>query len=142
MTCGKVKLCLCKKERAQRCCVFQPAFGCCPCPKAGQTTKKSTEKRQIWGIPSGSLPAFACQPALRRRQKLKKQVFFVHFQTFFSDFRREIIKKRFKINFKKLKMAEKSSLTSFRVRPAPKSWSKYTTHIILNSFMNAPNALV
>ena len=86
MTCGKVKLCLCKKERAQRCCVFQPAFRCCPYPKAGQTTKKSTEKRQIWGIPSGSLPAFACQPALRRRQKLKKTGVFCSFSDVFQWF--------------------------------------------------------
>ena len=31
-------------------------------------SKKSTEKRQFWGTPSGSRPAFACRPALRSRQ--------------------------------------------------------------------------
>ena len=55
--------------------------------------KKSTEKRLIWGTPSGSQPAFACQLALRSSKIWKKHV---HFQTFFVDFRREINKKGWK----------------------------------------------
>ena len=48
---------------------------------------KSTKKRQIWGTPSES------RPAVRSRQK---HVFFVHFQTFFSNFSREITEKALK----------------------------------------------
>ena len=56
--------------------------------------KKSTEKRQIRGTPSGSRPAFACRPALRSRLYLEKTLlFFVHFRTVFVDFRREITEK-------------------------------------------------
>ena len=54
--------------------------------------KKSTQKSQFRGTPSGSQPAFACRPALKSTQQLKKHVF-VHFQTFFVDFRHEINKK-------------------------------------------------
>ena len=43
--------------------------------------------------------------------------------------------KRFKINKKRLKMAEKSNLTSFQVLQAPESWSKYTTSD-LGSYMS------
>ena len=52
---------------------------------------------------------------------------FCSIQTFFSDFMAEINKKRLK-KTKKLKTAEKSILTSFWVRAAPKSWLKYTTN--------------
>ena len=53
--------------------------------------------------------------------------FFVHFQTFFVDFRREISEKglKWKKNWKRLK---KSISTSFRVHAALESWSKYTTN--------------
>ena len=54
---------------------------------------KSTEKRQFRGTPSGGRPAFACQPALRSRQN---HFYFVHFQTFFVDFSREITEKALK----------------------------------------------
>ena len=86
-----------------------------------------------------------------RTQLLVKLLFsavfnlFRSFQTFFRDFRPEINKPK-KDNFrvptqgvdqllhvdqlykqKRLKTAEKISSTSFWVRAAPKSWSKYTT---------------
>ena len=51
---------------------------------------------------------------------------FCSFSDFFVDFRREITEKGLKLT-KRLKTAEKSSLTSFLVRLAPKSWLKYTT---------------
>ena len=51
--------------------------------------RKKTNSR----YPSGSRPAFACRPALRSRQN---HVFFVHFQTFFVDFSREITEKALK----------------------------------------------
>ena len=41
--------------------------------------KKSTEKRQLRGTPSGSRPVFACRPALRSRQK---HIFFFFFRRF------------------------------------------------------------
>ena len=53
----------------------------------------------------------------------------VHFQMFFVDFRREIAEKCFLNEQKRLKMAEKSVLTSYRVQAAPKIWWKYTTTI-------------
>ena len=57
---------------------------------------------------------------------MKKHMFFVHFLRFFVDFRCEITEKGLK-STKRLKTAEISSLTSFWVCAAPKSWSKYTT---------------
>ena len=53
-------------------------------------SEKSTEKRQCRGTPSGSQPAFACQPALGSRQN------HVFFCSFFVDFSREITKKALK----------------------------------------------
>ena len=50
--------------------------------KKVKKVKKSTEKRQIWGTPSGSRPAFAYQPALQSRQKLKKYSFLFIFRCF------------------------------------------------------------
>ena len=52
-------------------------------------------------------------------------VFFVPFQTFFVDFRREITEKDLKWT-KKVEKRLKNVLTRFWVRAAPKSWSKYT----------------
>ena len=77
---------------------------------------KINQKRQFWGTPSGNWPAFACQPALRSRQK---HVFF-SFSDVFVDFSCEIIEKGLK--WKRLKMDGKSST-------APESWSKYTTSV-------------
>ena len=53
------------------------------------------------------------------------------FETFFSDFLPKINKKCLKEE-KKLKTAEKSSSTRFRVHPPPESWSKHTTYITFN----------
>ena len=85
--------------------------------------KKSTEKRQFRGTPSGSRPAFACRPALRSRQK---QDFFVEFQAFFVDLSCEITEKDLKLTKKVGKRLKKSSSTSFQVLKAAESWSKYT----------------
>ena len=54
--------------------------------------RKSTEKIQIRGTPSGSQPAFEGQPALKS-DKNDKNLFFVRFQMFFLDFRPEITEK-------------------------------------------------
>ena len=86
-----------------RCCVFWSAFGCYAHPKAVDTNffqLFSTffvhfipcQVRQIQGTPSGSRLAFACQPALKSSQKLKK-LDFVHYQMLTLDFRRDINKK-------------------------------------------------
>ena len=83
-------------------------------------------KRQFRGTPSGSRPAFACWPALRSRQN---HIFLVHFQTFFVNFSRETTEKALKWK-KGWKTAEKNVSTSYWVRAAPKSWSKYTTNNI------------
>ena len=48
--------------------------------------------------------------------------------TVFVDFSCEITEKGLKLK-KRLKTAEKSTLTSFRVRAAPTSWSKDTTNV-------------
>ena len=130
---------------------FDQLSGGCPHPKAGQNTlsaffylfspfkkffsdftpeiKKSTEKIQIWGTPSGSQPAFACQPALKSRQKWINTVFLLIFRRFFLI---SGVK-----SLKKVENGWKSVSTSFRVRAAPKSWSKHTTvkHID-GSFVN------
>ena len=78
--------------------------------------KKSTEKRQIRGTPSGS------QPALRSR----KISLFCSFSDFYVDYRREITEKSFKQQ-KGLKTDEKSISTIFQMLQAPETWSKYTT---------------
>ena len=96
---------------------------------------KSTEKRQLRGIPSGSQPAFACQPALRSRQYMQKNVF-CSFSNVFSRFQTWNHWKRWKINkqgWKWMKTAVKSGSTSFWVRAAPESWSKHTTDFSLNT---------
>ena len=64
--------------------------------------------------PAGNRPAFACWPPLRNRQK---HISFVHFQTFFVDFSREITAK----SLIWTKKVEKSSLTSFWVSAATKT---------------------
>ena len=54
-------------------------------------------------------------------------IFFVHFQTLFLDFGSVITEKDLKRRIK-VKTAEKSVLTSIRVRPAPECWRlKYWT---------------
>ena len=83
--------------------------------------KKSTDKRQIQGTPSGSRPAFTCQPALRSRQI---SPFFVHFQTFFVDFRCEITEKSLK---KVEKRQKKMFQPAFRGVQHPKA-GRYTQH--------------
>ena len=50
--------------------------------KNGKNSKKSTKKRQFRGTPSGNQPAFACQPALRNKQKMKKHIFLFFFRSF------------------------------------------------------------
>ena len=55
------------------------------------------------------------------------------FQAFlFSWFKAWNHWKSFKMNQKRLKMAQKSVSNSFLVRAAPESWSKYTTTILLD----------
>ena len=49
-------------------------------------------------------------------------IFFVHFQTFFVEPEKGLK------STKRLKTAEKSSLTSFQVLQAHESWSKYITN--------------
>ena len=75
------------------------------------------------GTPLGSRPAFACRPALKSRQK---QVFLFIFRHFSVISAVKSLKKVWNEQ-KRLKTAEKSVSTSFWVRTAPKSWSKYTT---------------
>ena len=68
-------------------------------PKNDKNVKQ--RKKTILRYPSGSWPAFACWPALRSWQNLKKKHFFVCFQRFFLDFKCEWNPwKRFKINKK------------------------------------------
>ena len=62
--------------------------------------KKSTEKRQIRGITSGSRPAFACQPALRSRQNMKKTCLLFIYRRCFIDFSREITERGLKLTKK------------------------------------------
>ena len=67
-----------------------------------------------------SRPAFACLPALKSSLKC------CFFKGFFLISDEKSLKKVWNEQ-KRLKTAQKSILTSFRVRAAPKSWSKYTT---------------
>ena len=71
---------------------------------------KINQKRRFWGTPSGSRPPFACRPALRSRQKH----FFCSFSDIFQWFHAGNHWKRFKINKKRLKTAEKRSSTSLK----------------------------
>ena len=66
-------------------------------------TKTTTEKRQFWGTPSGSKPAFACRPALRSRQN---QAFLIIFRRFLLISGKKSLKKLWNEQ-KRLKTAEK-----------------------------------
>ena len=68
---------------------------------------KKNGKRQIQGIPSRSRPAFACRPALRSRQNLKINNFFLFiFRSFLLISGVKSLKK-VKNEQKSLKTAEK-----------------------------------
>ena len=61
--------------------------------------QKINWKRQLWGTPSGSQPAFAYQPALRSKQNMKKYVF-CSFSHVFYWYQAWNHWKRFKMNKK------------------------------------------
>ena len=65
--------------------------------------QKSTKKRQFWGTPSASRPAFACRPALRSRQNL---IFLFIFRRFLLISAVKSLKKVWNEQ-KRLKTAEK-----------------------------------
>ena len=62
--------------------------------------EKINQKRQIWGTPSGSRPAFACQPALGIAENTV-------FLNIFIDFRPKFIEKRLKRRKKGWKQLKK-----------------------------------
>ena len=98
-----------------------------------KSSKKSTEKRQFRGTPSGRRPAFACRPVLRSKQNTKQKHFFLFFFRRFCWFQRWNHWKGFKMNKKGWKRLKKKVSTSFWVRAAPESWSKYTTKDVYNN---------
>ena len=62
-----------------------------------ESAKKINCKKTNWRYPLRESTRFACQPALRSRQI---SPFFVHFRTFFVDFRGEITEKGLKLSTK------------------------------------------
>ena len=83
--------------------------------------------RKTWWI-SRELTSVCISTSFEEKQKMEKNTVVGHFHTFFSDFSCEITKKGLKRR-KKLKTAEKSVLTSFRVHAANDPYARVITHV-------------
>ena len=78
------------------CCVFQPAFGCCAHPKAGRTPFFCRFQPFLFILNPFQFISVTEFPLRWCGHPNIYMFFFVHFQTFFIDFRHEITEKGLK----------------------------------------------